>query len=179
MLFSIASGWELFWFDVIVYAVLQILRIFIDYILPKRWFTTDRPWFATYKWEDGGKFYEKYFRVNCWKDFLPAVNSLNNFDKRHLKSLDAEYLEQFVFETRLGESHHVRSIVETLFFALWNPPGLFLLVFTLSFLIQAPFIIIQRYNRPRLLRLIEINKKRVGRNAAAAVEATPVSNLEI
>ncbi len=179
MFFSISSGWELFWLDVFIYIVQQIARVFIDYLLPKSWSDSSRWWFQCFAWEDGGKFYEKYFKVSYWKDFLPVVNGLNEVDKSHLQSLEPEYLESFIHDINLGESNHVRSIIMTGIFIIWNPPGMFFLIFTLSFLGHLPFIIIQRYNRPRMQRLLRINRKRQEqREKVALAKAAPNQSSE-
>ncbi len=176
MRFSVSSSWELFFINFFIYSFIQVVRIVVDYFLPKSWTDPSRKWFQVHKWEDQGRFYERHFRITSWKDRLPNINSLNNFDKTHLLSHSPEYLEAFVREINLGESHHVRSICTTLIFALWNPPGMFLLVFLLSFLIQVPFIMIHRYNRPRLLRLLGLSRARQRR--LRAMNVTPVQASE-
>ncbi len=160
MFFSITTGWELFWLDVFIYIVQQVARVFIDYLLPKTWYDSSLWWFQCFAWEDGGNFYKKHFKVEAWKDFLPVVAGLTEVDKSHLESQDPDYLESFIYDINVSESNHVRAILMTSIFIIWNPPGMFLLIFTLSLLGHLPFIIIQRYNRPRMQRLLRINQKR-------------------
>ncbi|MEA4889998.1 MAG: hypothetical protein VB070_11100 [Clostridiaceae bacterium] len=154
MLLGIQFSWSLFFIDVLVYAAVQTLRIGTDMLLPRRWINPDSPYYKSWRWEQDGAVYQKYFNIRRWKDKLPAVNSLNNFSKKSLKNASPEYLRQFMIETCRGESHHVRSIIETLLFAIWNPPLLFCVILILSYFGHMPFIIIQRYNRPRLRKML-------------------------
>lgn len=140
--------------DIVLYAVFQTIRIGTDRLLPAGWINPDSWYFRTKAWERGGRFYEDHFHINRWKDRLPAVDGLNKVSKKSLSGISPEYLRQFIVETCRGESHHVRSILETALFVLWNPFWLFCCIFVLSLVGHAPFIFIQRYNRPRLQRLL-------------------------
>ena len=152
------TNWEssitLFIFNVIVYALIQYLRVFIDPYLPESWFSPKQKYYKCYAWEDNGKFYDRVFKVSKWKDYLPTVNSSTNFNKKKITGRGVDYFEQFLQEINMAESHHIRSILTTLVFALWNPSGMFIFFFMLSAAAQLPFIIIQRYNRPRMQKVV-------------------------
>ena len=154
MLLGIPFSWSLFFIDVLVYAAVQTLRIGTDMLLPRCWINPDSSYYKSRRWEQDGAVYQKYLNIRRWKDKLPAVNSLNHFSKKSLKGASPEYLRQFIVETCRGESHHVRSIIETLLFIIWNPPLLFGVIFILSCMGHIPFIIIPRYNRPRLRKML-------------------------
>ncbi len=160
MFFNLKSSFELFIFNVVVYAIMQLLRLVVDQHLPKSHTDLDRKIFQSYTWEDKGNFYDKYFKVSKWKDYLPSINFTAGFSKRHIVENSSAYFEQFIREMNMSESNHIRSILSTLVFAIWNPLNMFLLVMALSVLIQAPFIIIQRYNRPRMVAILESVKIR-------------------
>ncbi|HEY9093334.1 MAG TPA: hypothetical protein VIN62_00615 [Candidatus Cryosericum sp.] len=140
--------------DILLYAAFQTIRIGTDRLLPASWINPDSWYFRPKTWERGGRFYEDHFHINRWKDRLPAVDGFNAISKKRLGGVSADYLRQFVVETCRGESHHVRTIVETAVFALWNPPSIFWAVFIIGGLCQLPFIMVQRYNRPRLEELL-------------------------
>ena len=150
MFFNLESSFELFLFNAVVYAILQILRIVIDHYLPTSHTDLDKKHFQSFAWEENGNFYDRHFKVSKWKDYLPSIDFTAGFSKRHIIANNSAYFEQFIREMNMAESHHVRSIISTLIFFIWNPLNMFLLVLTLSILVQAPFIIIQRYNRPRM-----------------------------
>jgi len=168
MFFGIGFSVGLCMLDVAVYVLLQCTRILTDRLLPLRWLDPGLPWFRTRAWENGGKFYQDHFRIAAWKDKLPAVDGLNTVSKKSLNGVSPEYLRQFIVETCRGESDHVRSILETAVFVLWNPLWLFCCIFVLSMVGHAPFIFIQRYNRPRLQRLLMQVESRRANSAASA-----------
>lgn len=169
MFFGIGFSVGLCMLDVVVYILLQCIRILTDRLLPSRWLDPGLPWFRTKAWENGGKFYRDHLRIARWKDRLPAVDGLNKVSKKSLSGISPEYLRQFIVETCRGESHHVRSILETALFVLWNPFWLFCCIFVLSLVGHAPFIFIQRYNRPRLQRLLaQVESRLTGPTSAGS-----------
>lgn len=95
-----------------------------------------------------------------WKDSLPQYNK--DFDKRCLNSkLTLEYLNAFIVNTCKAELIHL-SIAVLGFLSLFScfffdHPAkelpLFIAVAAVIGFAQLPFIMIQRYNRPRLKRL--------------------------
>lgn len=92
--------------------------------------------------------------VRRWKDALPEAGGFfGGISKRHLGS--ASDVERLVLETRRAELVHWTLAATGPLFALWNPPGLaaFLVAFAVAF--NAPFIVVQRFNRARLLRVLE------------------------
>lgn len=154
MFTDLESSYELLMFNVLAYTAIQIARIFYDAYIPKAWLDPDLKLFHSYAWEDNGRIYERLFHISRWKDYLPTVSSPTHFDKTHFTSLDEDYIKQFIWELNMAESHHLRSIITCLVFALWNPLDMFLFVFTVNVLIHLPFIMIQRYNRPRLRHIL-------------------------
>ena len=145
---------RLVFLDIFLYAAFQTMRIGTDHLLPVSWIDPELWYFRPKAWERGGRFYEDHVHISRWKDRLPAVDGFNAVSKKRLAGVSAEYLQQFVVETCRGESHHVRTILETAVFALWNPPGIFWTVFIVGGLFNVPFIMVQRYNRPRLEELL-------------------------
>lgn len=168
MLFDIQFSWPLVLFDLLIYALLQVSRMCLDMILPQQWFDPNKPYYHSWSWEQNGAFYQRHFHIRTWKDKLPSVNSLDHFSKKNLGQLSPNYLRQFIFQTCRGESHHVRSILTTAVFLMWNPTGLFLLIFLLSTLGNLPFIFIQRYNRPRLRAILTQIEGQPGEGVSAS-----------
>lgn len=109
------------------------------------------------------KFYEVVFKIKLWKDKIPQYVSKNGFSKKNLKSLNINYLKDFISETYRAEANHILCcmVIPTLFFL--SKTNVALILSCLTFLGNIPCIMIQRYNRFRIRRIIlRINKKNKG-----------------
>ena len=151
---------DVFWLDFGLYWLLTLGRILIDPHLPARLFDPARPAFRTQRWEADGDFYREHLRVDRWKDYLPTFAGPNGFSNRHLDSIDPAYLSRFIRETCRGESNHVRAIGSVVAMKLWTPFDLWLFVLVIALVGNLPFIIVQRYNRPRLQRALALTERR-------------------
>ena len=111
--------------------------------------------------ETGGQWYRRRLRVHRWKDKVPEAGDLfaGGISKRHLPGRDVASLQLFVRETRRAELAHWWAMWCGPLFVLWNPPLAASLLIAYGVLVNLPFIVIQRYNRFRLLALID----RIGR----------------
>jgi hypothetical protein len=105
-------------------------------------------------------FYKK-IRLPRWKDALPQFNK--DFNKRKLpKKITKEYLELFIYVTCKAETIHYVIILlgyfSVLFTLLTNNREywLWILILMSTFIgiCNAPFSLIQRYNRFRLVKLL-------------------------
>jgi len=101
-------------------------------------------------------FYERCFGVKRWKDRLPdgARWIGGGFPKKELAGEDHGYLEEFIRETRRGELCHGCALLFVPIFCLWNPWWGDLVIFAYAIIANLPCIIVQRYNRIRLHRLL-------------------------
>ena len=131
-------------------------------LLPRRWFHADRFPFRPQRWEHEGKIYEK-LAVQRWKDKLPDMSRFLPWltQKQVSASISAAQAERLVQETCVAEAVHTASSLLGLI-CLWLWPGwggvvLWLIWFLLA---NLPFILIQRYNRPRLMRLRDLLQRR-------------------
>lgn len=101
-------------------------------------------------------FYNK-MNIKKWKDKFPQFNIY--FDKNYLKSI--RHIDLFILDTKMvGLSHFLTGcfgLTSLLFvYFLRNPMKyikLFIIIAIVMFFVQMPFIMIQRYNRFRLIRL--------------------------
>lgn len=107
--------------------------------------------------EVGGDWYRRRLRVHRWKDRVPEAGALfgGGISKRHLPGRDVASLQLFVRETRRAELAHWWAMWCSPLFVLWNPPLAAGLLVGYGVLVNLPFIVIQRYNRFRLQRLVE------------------------
>ena len=169
MLFYNEPSWFLFWFNAACYALLVLIREYVDMHIPARWLDPDRGWFRIRPWERGGDFYRDILGIDRWKNKLPTLKGLTHFSKKHLDGDGPGYLERFIVETCRSESNHMRAIFSVVVMKLWTPFGLWFLCLVLALVGNLPFICIQRYNRPRLQRLAALEERR------AALRQRPAS----
>jgi len=124
--------------------------------LPRRWFHPDKFPFAPRDWEQNGTVYRR-LGVHLWKDHMIDMS-------RYVKSMvpkrivhgTAEEAQRLALEACVAEAVHWSLIAVSPGILILCPTGwgvsawLFYVL-----LLNLPYIIIQRYNRPKFLRLAE------------------------
>lgn len=138
-------------------AALGILSHFVGQALPRTRFSAERFPYRAYEWENGGRVYEK-LGIKHWKDKMPDMSRIMPDMVKKRMSADVDML---IAETCVAECVHLWLIVLSLgIFAFWR--GAWAWVFWLAYNIlgNVPFILIQRYNRPRLVKLASRRKRR-------------------
>ena len=125
--------------------------------LPRRWFDGERFPYRCYKWEKQGRIYTR-IGVERWKTLVPDMSRLMPDMVRKDLGSDPAVLVQ---ETCVAEAvHTASSLLGLLCLRLWPGWG-GVLVWAVWFLLgNLPFILIQRYNRPRLQRLRSLLQRR-------------------
>ena len=116
-----------------------------------------RSWlYRTRAWEKGGVIYEELFHVKKWKSLLPDAGTLfpGAFSKEHIQSHDREYLRVWVRESCRAELCHWVAMLPSLLFFLWNPFYLGVAMVVYAVVFNTIPIVVQRYNRPRLLAIV-------------------------
>lgn len=112
--------------------------------------------FRTFRWERWGKTYQKAVNIRKWKDRIPEAGGVfKGFGKRRAGLREKAYLETFARETCRAEAVHYAIIASLPVFAIWNPPAALFIMLPIVLAGNVPCILIQRYNRPRLIRLID------------------------
>lgn len=107
--------------------------------------------------------------VHRWKDGLPEAGTLfGGASKRRLPRAavlaTGEAVSRFARETRRAELVHWTLLAASPLFALWNPPGLAAAMVVFGVVANTPCIVVQRYNRARLLRVASLRaRRRAGR----------------
>jgi glycosyl-4,4'-diaponeurosporenoate acyltransferase len=106
--------------------------------------------------EQGGRFYERHLRIRIWKDKLPEKGDLfrGGFSKRRIRERSDGFLERFAAETRRAELVHWMNAAAGPLFLLWCPPRLGLSMIVFGVVAHLPFVVIQRYNRARIVRTL-------------------------
>lgn len=151
-----------FLYALLYIAALGILSHFVGQALPRAWFSAERFPYRAAEWENGGKVYEK-LGIKRWKDFLPDMSRImpDMVKKKVTKQSREQGMGVLIAETCVAECVHFWLIVLSLgIFSFWR--GGWAVVFWLVYNIlgNVPFMIIQRYNRPRLVLLEQRRKRR-------------------
>jgi glycosyl-4,4'-diaponeurosporenoate acyltransferase len=107
------------------------------------------------EFETGGRWYERRLRIKRWKDRLPETGGRRGLSKRRLPGRCSNGLDIFAAECCRGEQTHWAVMAATPSFAVWNPPGLFLVMAGYGLAAGAPFVAVLRYNRARVVAVQE------------------------
>lgn len=142
---------------VLITIILGLVSHVLGEALPRRWFHPDRAPFAAWAWERGGRFYRKTLKIDKWKDKLPdksrAVASM--VPKRVAGRHSSAALYRLAQETCVAETVHWALLLCSWIYLLFLPRPLAWIAAVGYALSHLPFIAIQRYNRPRLLRAVK------------------------
>lgn len=129
--------------------------------------------FADFPWERSGRVYER-LGIRAWKDtapdvskFCPAIVPPKAFATRP----NSEKLRDMLAETCVAELTHALLMLTGLWLIpLWPGAGGIVTYILYAALGNAPFILIQRYNRPRFRRLLAAVEARERRRAHAGAD---------
>jgi glycosyl-4,4'-diaponeurosporenoate acyltransferase len=137
------------------WVVFQIGSGYVTNRMPSRYFARETWLFRPRRWEQQGQVYDRLFRIRRWKDSLPEAGAMfaGGFNKRALGSRTPDRMEQFIGETRRAELTHWLPVLLSFSFFAWNVPSVAIWMPIVGFLGNLPFIMVQRYVRPRLQRL--------------------------
>lgn len=143
----------LFAFIVIVVGALAFVG---GELLPRKNFDYTAFPYRPFKWEKGGRIYEK-LHIRKWKDHVPDMSKhvKTMFAKEIVSPRDPEYTRRLILETCVAElTHNVLILLSPIFpqYMTGVYADIAMLVYALG---NVPFILIQRYNRPRLVLLME------------------------
>lgn len=119
-------------------------------------FNPDRKIYLTKPWEKGGEIYQQVFRVKDWKKYIPSGAALYKgaYEIKNLITFSAQNVRLWLKESCRAEFCHWMMILPGFFFVLWNSTtGAWInLVYAVANNLVP--IIMQRYNRPRVRKLL-------------------------
>lgn len=126
-------------------------------------FETHETWFHTWEWEKSGAIWQDIFFVQSWKHYLPDGSFFlrSAYNKSSIANAYLPTLEKLLLEMRRAEMTHWLSMLPAFLFFFWNPPWAGWIMILYAILMNIPFIIVQRYNRPRLERIYRKKQKRM------------------
>ena len=136
-------------------AATGIFGFLLGRLLPKRWFSAERFPFRSQPWEE--KLY-RLLRVKQWQNKLPDMSRI--FPKlmpaKRLTPQTMTDLPRMIEETCVAElTHTVLSFLGLAMPFLWRGAGGWIAAAVYIVFGNLTFILVQRYNRPRLLRLYQ------------------------
>jgi hypothetical protein len=124
------------------------LRIFMGEMTKKLTISYTHPWYKQRKFEK--KLY-RLLRVRSWKDKVLTFEP----DKYDFQNRTLEELATTMAKSELDHwINEVISITSVFFAFIWGVFPAFIITAILAMLFDAQFIVVQRYNRPIVLRLI-------------------------
>lgn len=139
-------------------AAIGVVGFIAGRFLPKKWLKYDAPPFRELPFEKGGNFYRK-LGIHRWHKRLPDMSHIlpgvmpPKKLTAHISSAQAEVMVQ---ETCVAEVVHVLLAVLGLYLPfLWPGPGGVVVCLVYVLLGNVPFVLIQRFNRPKLRMLLE------------------------
>ena len=142
--------------SVIYVIAIGIVAHYIGESIPANCFHYNRFPYRTWRWEYDGKIYDR-LQIRKWKDALPDMSRVmrDMVPKRLGKCPTSALAWRLVRETCRAEIVHIGLCMcaPVIYFFWWNRIGVCLALLTV--LGNLPFILIQRYNRPTLVRLAE------------------------
>lgn len=148
--------------SIVYVAVVGLLSHIVGEALPRKWFRPDKSPYAPWKIEKDGKLYRR-IKVHKWKDKLPDMSKISpKMVKKRINfhAFSAEAIEKVITETCVAEMiHNALILFAPGLYIIWPDPvgAIFAVLYALS---NIPFIIIQRYNRPILMKLYHRLKQR-------------------
>ena len=139
----------------VFYLNISFISFYAGRILPRKWFRYDRFPYRSWKLEQNGKLYER-LGIKNWQNRLPDMSKV--FPKiMPPKNMSGQYKDRLpimIQETCIAEFTHVALCIVGLHgLTLWDNPLRFPLTFLYICVFNVPYVMIQRYNRPRLVRL--------------------------
>jgi glycosyl-4,4'-diaponeurosporenoate acyltransferase len=139
------------WFAIHMGVSYFMSRTSRDSYNPQNWLYRER------RWERNGIIYHQFFLVKKWKQLLPdgAAVFKFGFEKKELKEFNKDYLSDFLKETCRAEFTHWIVFLCGFIFSIWNLPLVSIFMIVYGFAANIPCIITQRYNRIRLMRVLE------------------------
>ena len=145
------------WLVVIDIAVIVVISVFIGFLAPRfpaRWLSRDRFLLHLMGWESPQRY--RRLRVPWLAAHLPELGAVfGGQSKASLPGFDSVALGIYLAEVRRAEIVHWVSFFSWVPLAFFNPWWLTAIFAGIVILGNAPFIAILRFNRVRILRVLE------------------------
>lgn len=133
--------------------VVGLVSFFAGLIVPRHIFDENKFPFRAFRWEKGGKVYDKLY-IKKWKAKLPEMSKITNmiFPKSLKKNMTADDFDRLVKESCIAElSHYFLFVCSMGIYYIWRGKLGAFLALIYGFFGNVTYIIIQRYNRPHFI----------------------------
>lgn len=152
--------------------VLGIISHVLGEAIPRDAVRFDKFPYVPNKWENGGYFYKK-LRIEAWKRALPDKSRyMRTMVKKNLgEDRSSKHTKRLIEETCVAELVHCLLLLAGPLFRLISDSVFGLIASILYSLSNVPFIMIQRYNRPRL---VAFYRKTLVREALVYENSNPI-----
>ncbi len=135
---------------------ISISSFFIGRVLPYKWFNYNKFPYKSFKFEKNGRVYLQ-LRINKWHNKVPDMSRIfpQLMPPKKMSEDSLEVFDVMIRETCIAEFTHAMLCVFALH-TLRILPGLggVLITSIYIFIGNVPFCLIQRYNRPRFIKLM-------------------------
>ncbi len=149
-----------FFLFVLIALIMGSMLFVIGELLPRKNFDYNAFPYRSFQWERNGEVYQR-LAIQKWKDHVPDMSKYvkTMFAKAIASPRDPEYTQKLILETCVAELVHFILILLSPIFLLYMD-GVYGYIAMYAYILgNLPFILIQRYNRPRLIRLMERQKE--------------------
>ena len=155
MIFQLSHFWLIF-LNIFTWIVIHLGMSYLCTKIPLKKFNPFNWLYRIKNIEYDGRIYIDIFKIKKWKEKIPDGAKLfkGSFTKKRLEKKDYIYLKTFMLETCRGELTHWLQIMPVWIFFLWNPWWAGLIMIVYGFAANIPCILLQRYNRARLLKIL-------------------------
>lgn len=161
---------RLFYFDdtinillcFLLWLIFQLSTALLSLKIPDHFFRYDNLLFKTRKFEKNGALYKSAFKIAQWKKYLPdgAAVRKSGYRKKKLTDFSIENLKIFLVESCRAELGHLLAILPFWTFGLFLPKQVVWIMLIYAIVVNGPCIIAQRFNRPRIIKLLEKMERR-------------------
>lgn len=139
-------------------AAVGVVSFVLGRLVPKGWFDWERFPYRPFSFEKGGKFYHR-LKIRQWQDKIPDMSRIlpGLMPRKQMpEHPTVKNITRMLQETCVAELTHWLLCLAGLFLLwLWPGVGGILLAFVYIFFGNLPFVAVQRYNRPRLRRMLQ------------------------
>jgi glycosyl-4,4'-diaponeurosporenoate acyltransferase len=146
------KAWEAVAVDSALWAAWGALVGLVGSKLPDRRFANDGPLTRLRPWERDGRLWA-VVGLRRWKRFAPELGWLTGSAPKKRLPPGADGRKRLETETRRAEVVHWAACLPLLAMPIWGPAWIFGVMVIYGLCANVPCIIIQRYNRGRLLRV--------------------------
>ena len=153
---------------------LAVTSHFIGQALPRESFFADKFPYRPFAFEKNGSIYRR-LGVQKWMDRVPDMSRVmgDMVPKKLHRNMTAEDVRVLIRETCVAEHVHFMLCVVFLFVSRFWEDRTWIFFWLIYAVGNLPFIIIQRYNRPMLVRLLHRMEARESRLAERGAVTEP------